>query len=142
MKNLRYNIRRDWAFYLLIIGYSYLILNMTFRLWLGDGINIFANYSEAASAAEMLVDANKVYWSKTCFLFLTLLLYFLNFDYRFAAGFGATFWSISLIFIFGTSPILIGVAINGGILVIQQVLRKQIFSISKDLGQTTPQLQV
>ena len=132
MNKLRYKIQSDWAFYLMVFGYAYLILNMTIRLWFGDGINIFATYSDAATAAEMLVDANKVYWSKTCFLFLSLFLYWLNFDYRFAAGFGATFWSISLILMFGGSPVLIGVSLIGMILLVQQILRKQIFTIPND----------
>ena len=130
MKKLRYNLRTDWVFYLLIMGYSYLILNMTVRLWLGDGINIFATYSEATNAAEMLIDANKVYWSKTCFLFLTLLLYFLSFDYRFAVGIGATFWSGSLIVMFGPSLILLAVVLLGIGLIVQQILRKRVFSDS------------
>lgn len=128
MKTLRYKIQTDWAFYLLLMGYAYLILNMTIRLWFGDGINIFATYSEATTDAEMLIDANKVYWSKTCFLFLTLLLYGLNFDYRFVVGVAASFWSSSLILMFGTSPVLISVAVLGAILVIQQILRRQIRS--------------
>ncbi|NET33099.1 MAG: hypothetical protein F6K19_13940 [Cyanothece sp. SIO1E1] len=128
MKTLRYKIQTDWAFYLLLMGYAYLILNMTIRLWFGEGINIFATYSEAATDAEMLIDANRVYWSKTCFLFLTLLLYGLNFDYRFVVGVAASFWSSSLILMFGTSPVLISVAVLGAILVIQQILRKQIRS--------------
>ncbi|MEL6841880.1 MAG: hypothetical protein AAFP02_01595 [Bacteroidota bacterium] len=128
MKNLRYQIRTDWVFYLLVIGYTYLILNMSIRLWFGGGINIFATYSEATSATEMLVDANKVYWSKTCFLFLTILLYALNFDYRFVAGVAASFWAASLILMFGASPVLIAVASVGLMLVIQQIVRKQIFS--------------
>lgn len=131
MKNLRYDLRTDWAFYLFILGYTYLILNMTFRLWFGDGINIFANYSESTTATEMIIDANKVYWSKTCFLYLTLLLYFLNFDYRFVAGLAATFWAGALLLIFGISPVLIGVLFIGIVLVVQQIRRKQIFSTSK-----------
>ncbi|MEM6347050.1 MAG: hypothetical protein AAF927_24390 [Bacteroidota bacterium] len=128
MKNLRYQIRTDWVFYLLVIGYLYLILNMSIRLWFGEGINIFATYSAATSPAEMLVDANKVYWSKTCFLFLSLLLYGLNFDYRFAAGFGATFWALSLILMFGPSPILLAVGCLGVTLISQQIYRKQLLS--------------
>lgn len=131
MKNLRYKISTDWVFYLMVLGYAYLIINMTLRLWFGGGINIFATYSEAATASEMLVDANKVYWSKTCFLFYTLLLYALNFDYRFALGVGATFWSSTLILMFGTSPVLIGVGFLGGLLLVQQILRKQVFSTSE-----------
>ncbi|MEO1712778.1 MAG: hypothetical protein AAFU60_05525 [Bacteroidota bacterium] len=121
---LRYKLQTDWAFYLLVLGYSYLILNMTVRLWFGEGINIFATYSDAPTAAEMLVDANKVYWSKTCFLFLTLLLYSLNFDYRFATGIGASFWSGTLILMFGPSPVLLAVGILGMLLVTQQIVRK------------------
>ena len=128
MKNLRYHIRTDWLFYLLIIGYAYLILNMSFRLWFGDGINIFAGYSKAATAAEMFIDANKVYWSKTSFLFLTLLLYFLNFDYRFAAGIAASFWAGSLMLMFGPTLILVCVALLGLGLVVQQIVRKHIRS--------------
>ena len=126
MKILRYRIQTDWAFYLLVIGYAYLIINMTLRLWFGEGINIFATYSAATTDAEMLIDANKVYWSKTCFLFLTLLLYALNFDYRFVVGVAAGFWSGSLILMFGTSPVLLAVALLGTALVIQQILRKQL----------------
>lgn len=129
MKILRYDIRTDGLFYLFVLGYAYLILNMTLRLWFGDGINIFATYSEATTAAEMLVDANKVYWSKTCFLFLSLLLYGLNFDYRFAVGLAATFWSSSLILMFGTSPVLIAVTVLAIALLVQQVLRKKVRSV-------------
>ncbi|MEM7512024.1 MAG: hypothetical protein AAF388_13905 [Bacteroidota bacterium] len=128
MKNLRYNLRTDWLFYLLVISYAYLILNMTFRLWFGGGINIFASYSSASSPADMLIDANKVYWSKTCFLFLTLFLYSLNLDYRFVVGVAATFWAGSLIIMFGPTLVLISVAILGTALITQQVLRKQILS--------------
>lgn len=128
MKNLRYNIRTDWIFYLVVIGYSYLIINMTLRLWFGGGINIFATYSDAATTVDMLIDANKVYWSKTCFLFLTLLLFALNFDYRFVVGLAASFWSASLMLMFGPSPVLVSVALLSGGLLIQQVLRKEIFS--------------
>jgi len=135
MNPLRYNLRHDWVFYLLIAGYTYLILNMTLRLWIGGGINIFATYSEAPTAADMLIDANKVYWSKTCFLFLTLLLYFLNFDYRFAAGVGATFWAGTLIIMFGPSPVLLAVSLLGTALIIQQLLRKQV----RDTARTNPQ---
>ncbi|MEL6969027.1 MAG: hypothetical protein AAFO02_02565 [Bacteroidota bacterium] len=130
MKNLRYNIRTDWLFYLLVIGYAYLIVKMTFSLWFGGGVNIFATYSDAPTAAEMLVDANKVYWSKTCFLFLTIFLYALNFDYRFAAGCAASFWAGSLILMFGVNPVLLAVALVGVALVVQQVVRKQVFSAS------------
>ena len=131
MKLLRYKIRTDGLFYLFVLSYAYLILNMTLRLWFGEGINIFSTYSEATTAAEMLVDANKVYWSKTCFLFLSLLLYSLNFDYRMAVGIAATFWSSSLMLMFSPSPILIGVTLMGGGLVAQQLVRKQVFSPSK-----------
>ena len=131
MLKLRYKLRTDWPFYALIIGYSYLILNMTIRLWFGEGINIFASYSEALTPAEMLMEANKVYWSKTSFLFLTLLLFSLNFDYRFVAGAAASFWAISLIIMFGASPMLIGVLLLGITLVMLQSVRKQIFYAPK-----------
>jgi len=127
MASLRYNIRTDWLFYLLVLGYGYLVLNMTAQLWFGEGVNVFASYSNASDPAEMIVDANKVYWSKTCFLFGTILLMALNFDFRAAAGIGATFWSVSLITIFGTSPTLIAVAVLGTALVAQQVWRKSMF---------------
>ncbi|MEL6255820.1 MAG: hypothetical protein AAFR87_27695 [Bacteroidota bacterium] len=132
MQNLRYNLRHDWAFYLLILGYSYLIISMTIRLWFGGGVNIFTSYSDASNPAEMLIDANKVYWSKTSFLFLTLLFYFLNFDFRFGAGIAATFWSASLILMFGMSPNLIFVLLIGIALIVQQVLRKQLLSQEKN----------
>ena len=128
MKNLRYNLRTDWLFYLFVIAYAYLILNMTFRLWFGGGINIFASYSSASTPADMLIDANKVYWSKTCFLFLTLFLYSLNLDYRFVVGVAATFWAGSLIIMFGLTPVLISVTLMGTALITQQVLRKQFLS--------------
>jgi len=128
MKAIRYNIKKDWAFYLLVLGYAYLIANMTVKLWFGEGINIFKTYSDAVSPLDLIADANKVYWSKTCFLFLTILLYALKFDYRFGAGIGATFWSVSLILMFGLSPILVGVMTIGIVLIVQQVFRSQILS--------------
>ena len=107
MKLLRFDFKQDWIFHLFVFGYLLLILRMSYALWIGDGINIFISYSSALTAEELLVDANKIYWSKTCFLFLTLLLFTLNFDYRFAAGIAASFWSISLILMFELSPILL-----------------------------------
>ncbi len=128
MTGLRYNIRTDWLFYLLVAGYAYLIVNMTFKLWFAGGINVFASYSTAVTATEMLVDANKDYWSKTCFLFGILLLMGLNVDFRAAAGFGAVFWSGSLIAIFSLNPILMTVLVLGALVVGQQIRRKEVFS--------------
>jgi len=128
MASLRYQIRTDWLFYLLVLSYAYLVCKMTYALWFGGGINIFASYSDAATASEMIVDANKVYWSKTCFLFGTLLLVGLNVDIRAAAGLGATFWATSLIVMFGASPTLIAALVIGVLLVGQQVLRKALFA--------------
>lgn len=130
MKQLRYTLRKDWIFYLLVLGYSYLILKMTVSLWFGGGINIFASYTEVTTLEETLLNANKVYWSKTCFLFLTLFLFALNFDYRFVVGIAATFWATSLIMMFGINPTLIAVGLIGVALIIQQVVRKQILSAS------------
>lgn len=128
----RYKIRSDWPFYLLVLAYLWLILNMTARLWFGDGINIFANYSDAASASDMIIDANKVYWAKTCFLFGLLLLWALNFDMRMAAGLGATFWAGSLMAIFAPSPVLLASLAIGLILIGQQVWRGTVFSAPSD----------
>lgn len=127
MISLRYKIRTDWLFYLLVLSYAYLVFKMTYALWFGGGINIFASYSDATSAPEMIVDANKVYWSKTCFLFGTLLLVGLNVDIRAAAGLGATFWSASLIAMFGASPTLIAALVIGLLLLGQQISRKEFF---------------
>ncbi|MEM9775275.1 MAG: hypothetical protein AAF902_11895 [Chloroflexota bacterium] len=124
---LRYKIQKDWLFYLFVIGYVYFVGNMTIRLWFGGGINIFANYSDAATAAEMMVHANQVYWSKTTFLFLTILLYSFSLDYRLVVGIGATFWALSLILMFGVTPILILNVILGPLIIGQQIWRKQIF---------------
>lgn len=127
MIKLRYSIRKDWLFYLVVIGYVYLIINMTIPLWFGDGVNIFATYSDAATIADITADANKVYWSKTSYLFLILLLHSLNFDFRFVAGVGSTFWSSSLILMFGPNPTLISVLILGILLIVQQIWRKHVF---------------
>ncbi|MEM9052449.1 MAG: hypothetical protein AAGC47_10390 [Bacteroidota bacterium] len=131
MKLLRFDFKQNWIFHLFVLGYLLLILRMSNALWLGDGINIFTSYSSAVTAEELLVDANKIYWSKTCFLFLTLLLFTLNFDYRFAAGIAASFWSISLILMFELSPILAFVLFLSVILVVQQIHRKQVFSVKR-----------
>ena len=74
MTRLRYDLRSDWLFYLLVLSYTFLIVNMTAQLWFGGGINIFASYSDAATLDAVVLDANKIYWSKTCFLFGALLL--------------------------------------------------------------------
>ncbi|MEM7031987.1 MAG: hypothetical protein AAF629_20710 [Chloroflexota bacterium] len=128
MIKLRYSVRTDWLFYLFVLSYSYLVISMTVSLWFGGGVNIFASYSEAATIDEIIVDANKVYWSKTTFLFLTLFLYSFRLDYRFVAGLGATFWSLSLILMFGTTQNLIIAAFIGVGLIVQQIWRKQILS--------------
>jgi len=128
MRSLRYSFRTDWLFYLFLASYAYLIINMTVRLWLGDGINIFASYSDAATSAQFIADANKIYWSKSCFLFGTLLLTGLNISFRAAFGLGATFWAGSLILMFGATPNLIGALVLGILLVVQQIRRGAFFS--------------
>ncbi len=128
MLKLRYSLRSNWLFYFLVVSYAYLVGSMTMNLWFGDGVNVFASYSATTDAGAMLVDANKVYWSKTSFLFLSLFLFALNFDYRTAIGIGATFWSGSLIFNFGATPVLIVAGMTGLGLVVQQIIRKEIWT--------------
>ena len=126
MRALRFDLRKDWLFYAFVVSYALLIGRMTIGLWFGDGINIFATYSPAVDATQMLMDANKIYWSKTCFLFGTLALFSLNIDYRFAVACGAAFWSASLIGMFTLTPIL-GVTLAGALaLCVQQVWRRQV----------------
>ena len=127
---MRYSIKADWLFYVFLASYAYLILNMTVRLWFGDGINIFATYSDATVPAQAILDANKVYWSKTCFLFGTLLMTGLGLDFRVAAGTAASFWSASLILMFGPSVNLIGALIIGVALVALQFKRGQVLAAS------------
>jgi len=129
MIQLRYPFAPNGLFYLLVGAYALLIVRMTIALWFGDGINVFTSYSNASSATLLVVDANYVYWSKTCFLFLTMLLIALNFDYRFAVGLGCCFWAISLILIFGTSPILLAAAVIGLLIVGIQVKRREVLEV-------------
>ena len=129
---MRYSLKTDWLFYLFLASYAYLILNMTIRLWFGDGINIFATYSDATLPAQAIVDANKVYWSKTCFLFGTLLLTGIGLDFRVAAGTAASFWSISLILMFGASSTLIATLLIGVALVALQMKRREILAIKSE----------
>lgn len=123
---LRYNLKEGLPFYILVSSYAFLVLSMTFRLWFGDGVNIYASYSSATDPAVMLVDANYVYWSKTGFLFSTLLLYGLNFDYRFVAGVGMLFWAGSLALMFGATPVLISGLLMGVALVGLQIYRGEV----------------
>ncbi len=127
---MRYPIKTDWLFYLFLASYAYLILSMTYRLWFGDGVNIFATYSDATVQAQVVLDANKVYWSKTCFLFGTLLLTGIGLDFRAALGTAASFWAMSLILMFGNSMTLIGSLVMGLALVALQAKRRQIFARS------------
>ena len=128
MPKLRYPISKDWLFYLLVAGYGYLIVNMTMALWFGDGINIYDSYSPTNNAAVQIIDANYVYWSKTCFLFLSMLLFAFNFDYRAVVGIAATFWAGSLISMFGVT-LNLGIAdVVGVSLIAQQIFRKQIWN--------------
>ena len=128
MPGFRYPIRSDWLFYLFVVSYAYTLSNMTFHLWFGEGINIFATYSDAVLPAQVVIDANKVYWSKSSFLFSTLLLLALNVDIRAASGLAAAFWSGSLILNFGPSATLIFVLLIGLALVGQQIRRGSVFA--------------
>ena len=101
---------------------------MTAKLWFGEGVNIFASYSNAKETADFIVDANKVYWAKTNFLFASILLYALNFDYRTAIGLGSVLWSTILIALFGTSSMLLIILTTGLALVVVQARRRQIWS--------------
>ena len=125
---LRYPLSTDWPLYLLILAYTTLIVRMTYGLWFGDGINIFASYSDATDPAQVILDANKVYWSKTCFLFGTLLLVALNVDFRAAVGATALFWAGSLTLMFGTSVTLLATLVLGALLLGLQVYRSQLFN--------------
>lgn len=124
----RYSLATDWPLYLLILAYTALIVRMTHGLWFGDGINIFASYSSPTDPAQAIMDANKVYWSKTCFLFGTLLLVALSFDFRAAVGLAALFWSGSLVLMFGLTPTLATTLILAAPLFGLQVYRAQVFN--------------
>ena len=127
MLAFRYSPRKNWLFYLLVIAYGGLIGRMTIALWFGDGVNVYATYSSATNAAEMIIDANYVYWSKSSFLFLSMFLTALNFDYRFSVGFACSFWSLSLIAMFGVSLVLALAACVGIALIAVQFSRREIF---------------
>lgn len=124
----RYSLRTDWPLYLFLLSYGYLIANMTYGLWFGDGVNIFASYSDATDPAQVIIDANRVYWSKTCFLFGTLLLVGLNVDFRAAVGLGGLFWAGSLMLMFGATTNLFVALILGAILLGLQIWRNDVFS--------------
>jgi len=57
----RYPFRSDWPFYLFLVSYGYLIFNMTYSFYFGNGVNIFASFSDAANLNPVILDANKVY---------------------------------------------------------------------------------
>ncbi|MEM1142713.1 MAG: hypothetical protein AAGI88_09025 [Pseudomonadota bacterium] len=128
MPTLRFDIKKDWLLYLFVANYALLIGRMTLGLWSSEGINIFSSYSLAPDAAQMVLDANKIYWSKTCFLFGTLFLFALNFDFRFAFGVAAVFWAGSLSLMFAPTPILLVTLLGAAALCGQQIWRKQILS--------------
>lgn len=122
----RFSLRQDWLFYLFVVSYTYTLGRMTLALWFGDGVNIFTTYTDATDQAAFILDANKVYWSKSGFLFSTLLLIALNLDVRVAVGAAASFWAASLILMFGASATLLFVLALGVGLIGQQVLRRQL----------------
>ena len=127
MPGLRFDIKKDWLIYLFVANYAFMIGRMTLGLWSADGINIFTSYSIAPDDAQLILDANKIYWSKTCFLFSTLLMFALNVDFRFAVGAAATFWAVSLMVMFSVTPTLIGGTIFGLALCAQQIWRGEVF---------------
>ena len=129
MSLFRYPLKTDWPFYLLVVGYLYTIGRMTLSLWFGDGINVFATYSDAVALDAVVLDANKVYWTKSGFLFSSLLLIALNLDVRAAFGIAATFWATASIVSFGatTLPVIMSL-VNGLVLVGLQVYRGQVFA--------------
>ncbi|MEL7113279.1 MAG: hypothetical protein AAFZ74_12310 [Pseudomonadota bacterium] len=129
MNLFRYSLKTDWAFYLIVVGYLYTLGRMTLALWFGDGVNIFATYSNAVAPPDVLLDANKVYWSKSLYLFSTLFLMALNVDIRAAVGIAAILWSASLILIFGAFSSAMGAALGLGIIVVAlQVKRGEFVS--------------
>lgn len=125
---MRYSLKTDWLFYLFLLSYAFLIFNMTSALWFGGGVNIFASYSDATEPAAAILDANKVYWSKTSFLFLTLLFAGLKIDMRAGIGIAASFWAGSLTLIFGASQNVIVALVIGVALVAQQIWRGSFFA--------------
>lgn len=126
MPFLKYNLKTDWVFYLFVASYAFLVTRMTFGLASAEGINIFTSYSSAQDLAQLLEDANKVYWSKSCFLFVTLFLTALNLDFRMAVGIAGAFWSLSLLIMFGPTFNLIAVLIGAVVLLTQQIARGEI----------------
>lgn len=129
MNPFRYSLKTDWAFYLIVLGYLYTLGRMTLALWFGDGVNIFATYSDASASSEVLLDANKVYWSKSLYLFSTLFLMAINVDIRAAVGIAAFLWASSLILMFGAFSPAMGVALGLGIFLVGlQIKRGEFFA--------------
>lgn len=138
MPRLRYTLRTDWLFYLLVVAYAYSIGAMTFRLWFGDGVNIFASYSDATAMSDVILDHNKVYWAKTSFLFSSIFLFALNFDYRAAVGIAAAIWGGALITIFGPTPPVVFILTNGVLLVALQTWRGELFGAASSSAAAPP----
>lgn len=125
---LRYPLKTDWPIYLLILAYATLIVRMTHGLWFGDGINVFASYSTPTDPAQVILDANKVYWSKTCFLFGTMLLIGFRVDFRAAVSLAALFWAGSLMLMFGLTFTLGFTLVLAALIFGLQVYRGQLFN--------------
>ncbi|MEM9723930.1 MAG: hypothetical protein AAF909_00515 [Pseudomonadota bacterium] len=131
MPKLRYSLLSDWPFYTLLASYAYLVGSMTVALWFGGGVNIFASYTDTIDGPAFVLDANKVYWAKTIFLFSSIALFGFNFDYRAAAGLGAVIWATALILMYGATPVLAVALINGLVLVALQIWRGALFGGSQ-----------
>lgn len=102
---------------------------MTVALWFGDGVNVFATYTDVTERAAFTLDANKVYWTKSLFLFSTIFLMAINVDIRAAVGIAAMLWSGLLIAIFGAvSFSLAWIMTLGFVMVALQVKRGEVFS--------------
>ena len=134
MPRLRYNLKTDFLFYLLVVAYAYAIGTMTFRLWYGDGVNIFASYSDATLLSDVILDHNKVYWAKTSFLFSTIFLFAFRFDYRAALGIGAMIWGGALIALFDPTPPVLFMFANGALLTALQAWRGEVFSAPSEIA--------
>ena len=104
--------RRDWLLWAFVLGHGALIVSLTIGTWV-TGADVFLDYTSAAASGDYIGDANRVFWAKDCFLFLTVLLLASGLGSRAAVGFGAVFWSVALMVIFSVDLLLMATLILG-----------------------------
>jgi hypothetical protein len=87
-------------FWFFVLCYSLVHLNFEYTFWFTDGWGIFGKYAEAATEADRLLIAQRVYFTKATWMIVLIWLQCLRVPFATALAYSFLLYSVELLLFF------------------------------------------